>query len=78
MLQAESKVNIQPAIRHCSTPNVPRINATAFRLDSSRERRPSSVKFELKQSRSYSNTLIDEDSTEREQSVPSNENNVVS
>lgn len=76
--QAESKVNIQPAIRQaCSTPNVQRINSTAFRTDSSRERRPSSVKFELKQSRSHFNTLIDEDSAGDEPSIQFNENNTV-
>lgn len=73
-MQAESKVNTQPAIRQvCSVPNVPRINATAFRTDSSRERRPASVKFEVKQSRSYSNTLIDEGLTDEQ----FNDNNVV-
>lgn len=75
--QAESKVNIQPLVRltASSTPNVPRINSSAFRTDSSRERLSSSVKFEVKPSRSYSNTQIDDGSTE--QSLQFNENNAV-
>ncbi|KAG4067069.1 hypothetical protein HA402_000060 [Bradysia odoriphaga] len=69
----ESKTNMQSTIRQaCSTPNVPRLD----RADVSRDRRPSSVKFDLKQSRSYSNTVLDEGST-GESSPQFNERNAV-
>lgn len=77
LAQAESKVNIQPLVRQvCSTPNVPRVGASTVRTDSSRERCSPSVKFELKQSRSYSNTPMTDDGL-TDQSLQFNENNVV-
>ncbi|KAJ6637400.1 hypothetical protein Bhyg_10130 [Pseudolycoriella hygida] len=58
---AESKVNIRPIPRHASsTPNVPRLNTSSYRTDSPRERRSTFVKFDAKQSRSYSNTPMDD------------------
>lgn len=67
------------AVRHASsTPNVPRIDATAFRTDASRERRPSSVKFEAKQSRSFHINTLTDDSLADESTLQFNENNAVS